>query len=423
MEKTLVYKFGGASVKDADGVRNLLRIVQLQEHQHLIVVVSAMGKTTNALERVLQSWFKGDSDLALAHWEEIKLFHVKLTQELFNQNTPQSLKDSLEALYARAERQLEGSPKEYHQDYDRLIATGELLSTRIIHAYLLQQGLACDWKDAREILLTDDRYRQARILWEPTEERLHQAFQESGIYITQGFIGADGLGNTTTLGREGSDYSAAVIAYGLKAKEVVIWKDVPGILNGDPKVFDQTELLEWLSYDEAIELAYYGATVIHPRTIQPLKKRGIRLHVKSFQQPEAPGTLIRSGSGRFPEIPCFIRKSSQALINLSTRDLAFMAEDHLSTIYQIMHQAMANVNFSVHSAISSSFCINQDEHILPALEEKLKAHFDLEIERHLTLYTIRHPNADAVNSVLKNGEEVISQHTPTTYQVILRPFV
>lgn len=423
MEKTLVYKFGGASVKDASGVRNLLRIVQMQQHPHLIVVVSAMGKTTNALERVLQSWFNGEIDLARIHWGEVKFFHQNLIQELFDQVAPESLTKALEDLYARVERQFDEKPQEYHRDYDRLIATGELLSTRIVQAYLAEQGISCEWKDARQILLTDDRHRQARILWEPTEERLHKAFQAKGIFVTQGFIGADQLGRTTTLGREGSDYSAAVIAYGLKAEEVVIWKDVPGILNGDPKVFAETELLEWLSYDEAIELAYYGATVIHPRTIQPLKKRGIRLHVKSFQHPEATGTLIRSGSGLFPAVPCFIKKSTQALINLSTRDLAFMAEDHLSMIYQILHEEMANVNFSVHSAVSSFFCINQDEHILPALEEKLRAHFELRIERHLTLYTIRHPNAEAIKTVLKNGTEVISQHTPTTYQVILRPFV
>lgn len=423
MEKTLIYKFGGASVKDANGVRNLLRIVQMQQHQHLIVVVSAMGKTTNALEQVLQFWFKGDKALARSYWEEIKIFHQNLVQELFEDAIPQSLSEALKYLYARTERLFDEKPQEYHRDYDRLIATGELLSTRIVQAYLAEQGISCEWKDARQILLTDDRHRQARILWEPTEERLHKAFQAKGIFVTQGFIGADQLGRTTTLGREGSDYSAAVIAYGLKADQVVIWKDVPGILNGDPKVFAETELLEWLSYDEAIELAYYGATVIHPRTIQPLKKRGIRLHVKSFQHPEATGTLIRSGSGLFPAVPCFIKKSTQALINLSTRDLAFMAEDHLSMIYQILHEEMANVNFSVHSAVSSSFCINQDEHILPALEEKLQTHFDLRIERQLTLYTIRHPNVEAIKTVLKNGTEVISQHTPTTYQVILRPFV
>lgn len=423
MSELKVFKFGGASVRNAEGIRNLAKIVDKFSTKPLVIVISAMGKTTNALEEVLSAWHKNDKEACLAAWRKVQEFHVELVQELFEGQLPTELNEILHDLFNRVKRMLQKETSDYHKDYDRLVSIGELLSTRIVSAYLNHLSIEVEWIDIRRAILTDNRHRQARILWEPTEDRLHSIFNERKIYITQGFIGADRYGHTTTLGREGSDYSAAAIAYGLEAKEVVIWKDVPGILNGDPKVFKDVVLLEQLTYDEAIELAYYGASVIHPRTIQPLKRKNIELSVRSFINPMEKGTRISSETMGDLEIPCFIKKSDQAFISLYTRDLAFMAEDHLSMIYEILHRHMVAANFSVNSAVSSGFCINTDEYILPSLLSELKIHFDLSIERGLSLFTIRNPNADAISSVIEGKKIVISQNTPSTYQVLISEIV
>jgi aspartate kinase len=303
--------------------------------------------------------------------------------------------------------------------YDQIVSFGELLSTKIVSAYLNQNSYQNIWLDARRLIKTDQSYRFARVDWTYTKRMLQDSVREGARYLTQGFIGSDDMGNTTTLGREGSDYSASVIAYCLEASEVVIWKDVPGVLNGDPKVFEDTVLLNRINYREAIELAFYGASVIHPKTIQPLQEKGIPLKVKSFENPTADGTTISEGVSLDPMASCFIKKENQLLIKLSTRDLAFIAEDHLSKIYQLFHQFGARVNLSQHSAVSSSFCINYDPiNAFPLCEELAKS-FDLEQREDISLYTIRHHNESAREQIKKRGKVLLEQITVGTYQVAL----
>lgn len=414
-----VYKFGGASVKDAQAVTNMARLVANHAEPDTVIVVSAMAKTTNALEEVAAAWNKGDRSRSLAYWQQIRDFHFGVIRELF-EDPGHAVYNDVEILFNQLRVSLEGqAPEDFGQLYDLVVHFGELVSTRIIAHNLQQQGLNAVWEDARELLLTDSSFRRARIRWEETESRVRKAYG-GGLMVTQGFIGADENKQPTTLGREGSDYTASVLAYCLGAEEVVIWKDVPGVLNGDPKVFDKTVLLEEISFQEAIELAYYGASVIHPKTIQPLQRKGIPLRVRSFVEPEALGTAIRQGLLLKPLVPCFIRKTQQMLITLSTRDLAFILEDHLAHIYRIFHRYGVRVNTTQNSAVSSSFCINDDPLIREALIKELGESFTVEAEQDLMLFTVRHYNEEAKWRVKLDRTVLLEQITPENYQVVVR---
>ncbi len=419
MDKFHVFKFGGASVKDAAGVRRLAEVLRPFPSWDLVVVVSAMGKTTNALEQVVQAYRRGEQSLTKKLSADLHRFHFGVARQLFPQGHPQ-LEEALGALFLAFEQELAVPPEgNYNRLYDRLVSFGELWSTQIVSHFLQAQGFEHQWLDARQWIRTDQNYRFARVDWLQSQRLVGRAIARGGNYLTQGFIGADGHQHPTTLGREGSDYTASVLAYLLDADEVIIWKDVPGVLNGDPKVFVQTELLEQLSYREAIELAYYGASVIHPKTIQPLQQKNIPLRVRSFVDPASAGTRIGEGPDLHPAIPCYICKDQQVLLRLSTVDLTFVVEDHLSLIYRLFHQHGARVNLSQNSAVSSSFCLNNDPVVLPALQEELAKTFAVEALEGVSLYTVRHPNKEAQERVRAAGEVLLEQITRNTYQVVV----
>ena len=414
-----VFKFGGASVKDAAGVKRVASVLDFFTEDDILVVISAMGKSTNALEKIVALHLAGDKPACEKALLELEKYHVDIIADLdFAQGHP--VYEEVSQLFTQLRMKLSGLISGgFNKVYDQIVSFGELLSTKIVSAYLNQNSYQNIWLDARRLIKTDQSYRFARIDWAYTKRMLQDSVREGARYLTQGFIGSDDMGNTTTLGREGSDYSASVIAYCLAASEVVIWKDVPGVLNGDPKVFEDTVLLNRINYREAIELAFYGASVIHPKTIQPLQEKGIPLKVKSFENPTADGTTISEGVSLDPMASCFIKKENQLLIKLSTRDLAFIAEDHLSKIYQLFHQFGARVNLSQHSAVSSSFCINYDPiNAFPLCEELAKS-FDLEQREDISLYTIRHHNASAREQIKKRGKVLLEQITVGTYQVAL----
>lgn len=413
-----IFKFGGASVKDAAGVRNIAEIIKRYQNEGLIIVVSAMGKTTNALEEVVQHYFSGREE-----WrdklDEIRKYHLEILQNLFVDVQHIVYEEVEHTFYQLRLICQTKSESDYNLVYDRIVSYGEIISTRIVSAYLSDVGLDNVWLDARKLIKTDQNYRFARVNWNFTEILLRQAIRNpSGRYVLQGFIGSDDNYHATTLGREGSDYTAAIVAYCLDADSVTIWKDVPGVLNGDPKVFDNTVLLHKISFSEAIELAYYGASVIHPKTIQPLKHKGIPLMVKSFLNPSDPGTTIENGSPLQPMVPCFIKKTSQALLRISTTDLAFIVEEHLSQIYSTFHRYGIRVNLAQNSATSSTFSINHDPVNVPLLLEALEKHFTITYQDGAELYTVRHYTQEVLEEFLKDRRPSILQTTPNICQIV-----
>jgi aspartate kinase len=414
-----VFKFGGASVKDAAGVRRVAAVLDFFTGDDILVVISAMGKSTNALENIVSFYLAGDKKGCDSALSEIENYHLNIVESLEFPNAS-AIHAEISLLFRQLRVKLDGEINGgFNKVYDQIVSFGELLSTKIVSAYLNQKSYQNLWLDARSLIKTDKNYRFARVDWAYTSRMLKESVREGAHYLTQGFIASDDMGNTTTLGREGSDYSASVIAYCLDATEVVIWKDVPGVLNGDPKVFEDTVLLNQINYREAIELAFYGASVIHPKTIQPLQEKGIPLKVKSFANPAAAGTTISEGASLEPKAACFIKKESQLLLKLSTRDLAFIAEDHLSKIYKLFHQFGARVNLSQHSAVSTSFCINHDRiNAIPLCEELAKS-FDLEQKEGISLYTVRHHDLSAREQIKKRGKVLLEQITVGTYQVAL----
>lgn len=412
-----VFKFGGASVKDAESVRNVANVLNHFPGEEILIVVSAMGKSTNALEKLVQLFYDrkpGCKDVI----KQLREYHFNIIDQLFPADEHRVHSD-VESLFTQLEIITNGEPEgHYNQVYDQLVSFGELISTKIVSSYLNSSGYQNKWLDARRLIRTDQNYRFARVDWNFTERMVKETITPGNRYVIQGFIGSDDDLRPTTLGREGSDYTASVLGYILNAQEVVIWKDVQGVLNGDPKVFDHTELLREISYREAIELAYYGASVIHPKTIQPLQQKKIPLRVKSFVDPSAEGSIIREGSDLNPVLPCFIKKDDQVLITIATRDLAFIVEDHLSKIYKIFHQYGVRVNMSQNTAVSSSFCINLDPITTPKLIEELRKDFETTFNEKVNLYTVRHYNDAARERVRSTGEMLLEQISRATYQVV-----
>jgi aspartate kinase len=413
-----VFKFGGASVKNAEAVKNVASIISRFTDRPLIVVVSAMAKTTNALEEVVRLWVT-NPEAGIQHFAEVIEFHRAVAADLFA-HMPQPVAKFLATQQAEVDALLhQPAPAAYGECYDQIVHRGELLSTYIIAAYLQHIGQSTTWLDTRQLVITNDAHRRATVNWEKTGRLVKAAITQPAVYLVQGFIGSTADGKPTTLGREGSDYTAAVMANILEADEVTIWKDVPGVLNGDPKVFKDSVLLEEISYREAIELAYYGASVIHPKTIQPVQQKNIPLYVRSFLNPELPGTVIKKGLLLKPFVPCYIRKTDQLLISINTRDLAFIVEEHLQLIYSIFHAHGIMVNVMQSSAISSSFCVNNDSAIVPRAIAELEKHFDVRTNQNLQLYTVRHHNAQSRKALRGTKEPLIEQVTRQTYQVVL----
>lgn len=413
-----IFKFGGASVKDADGVRNLCRVLQETDHKDLFLVVSAMGKTTNAMEQVVEAYFKEGTNFSES-LDPVESFHFSIAQELFEEGDP--IFDRLQALLEEVRGFLRWirSPKHAFV-YDQVVGYGELLSTTVISHYLNKEGLANEWLDVRQLIKTDRTYRDAGVDWEMTQQRIKEKISSGPLYITQGFLGSDENNFTTTLGREGSDYTAAILGYCLDAESVTIWKDVAGVLNADPRYFEETTLLEQVSYREAIELAFYGASVIHPKTLQPLQQKEIPLYVRSFLQPKNAGTEVGRGKKIKPEIPCFIVKKNQVLLQLSTLDFSFMAEDHLSNLFDLLHQYRLKTDLIQNSAISFSVCLDNRFGGLESLLSDLEKQFKVNCYRGVDLYTIRHFTEDAVDQTRENKEVVLEQRNGETVQLVTR---
>ena len=415
-----VFKFGGASVKDAAGVKNILRVLRHTGFKDTLIVVSAMGKTTNALEQVVHSFFENKEQFP-QDMEKVREDHHRIIEVLFGSESA-AINQKVNALFDGVLTFLNTTDiEEYSLVYDQVVSVGELVSTTIISAYMEREGMENTWLNARECIKTDAYFRDANLYWTDTEAAIQQAVNGKSTLISQGFIGSASNGLTTTLGREGSDYSAAIFAYALGADSVTIWKDVPGVLNGDPRKFSDTVLLHQISYREAIELAFYGASVIHPKTLQPLQRKEIPLYVKSFENPENKGTAVSKGKTLHPEVPCYIVKNDQTLLKLSSKDFSFMVEDNISEIFALLHQYQMRVEMIQNSAISFSICIYNKYSKLEPLLEALKTKFKVEVTDGVSLYTIRHFDKPAINFIKnKVGEILVEQRTTDTAQFVVR---
>lgn len=414
-----VLKFGGASVKDAAGVKNLVHVLNTVDTQDTLVVVSAMGKTTNALERIIEVYFE-DKKKVNQEILILKEFHLQIINELFESKTAKVVRAVQEYFDELIDFLKRNKAPNYNFVYDQVVSYGELLSTTIIHHYFEHQGWKSYWLDARACIKTDDYYRAANLNWEATQQEVQSHVKGKSLVITQGFIGSSSNNFTTTLGREGSDYSAAIFAYALNAESVTIWKDVPGVLNGDPRVFNETQLLHQISYREAIELAFYGASVIHPKTLQPLQRKEIPLFVKSFENPEATGTAVSKGKTLDPMIPCFIIKKDQVLIRLSSIDFSFIVEENISYIFGLLHEYQMPVELIQNSAISFSVCVNNKYKRLEELVLVLRSRFKVEVKEQVDLFTIRHFDTKALASIRKNGKQILlEQRTEETAQFVM----
>ncbi len=414
-----VYKFGGASVKNALAVKNIAKVIQITECKNAVVVISAMGKTTNAMELIVKNYFENKSELQSAILEVIN-FHHEIIQELFG-NDKHPVFNKIKILFEEIKGFLawNKSPK-YSFVYDQIVGYGELISTTIISEYLNEININNNWVDVRDFIKTDNNNRDAKVNWPLTQEQISTNINTNTITITQGFIASDENNFTTTLGREGSDYTAAIFAYCLNASSTTIWKDVPGVLNADPRYFKETELLTKISYREAIELAFYGASVIHPKTLQPLQRKEIPLYVKSFINPTDEGTLVTKGNGITPTIPCFIVKKDQVLLKLSSLDFSFIVEDSISAIFKLFHDYKMKVDLIQNSAISFSVCLDNKFNKLPELLKTLKSKFKVTHYEGVSLFTIRHFNDKAITTLQEGKEVLLEQRTQETVQLVVK---
>ena len=417
-----VYKFGGASVKDALAVKNVVSILSKQQGQRKVVVFSAMGKTTNMLEMVhaqrtsLDNWKPA--------FDEVVDFHHQVASDLGIQSG-EMFEDFLQEVKMLEMWLKQPAPSNEHLDYDKIVASGELMSTLLIAAYLEQEGFNCEWMDVRNVIKTNSEHRAADVDWLRSKRSAevllaHLEEDPTRMVITQGFISQSKLGNTTTLGREGSDFSAAIIAHLLEAKSVTIWKDVPGMLNADPKWFSNTIEIPHISYSEVIELSYYGASVIHPKTIQPLQQKGIPLYVKSFNNPEHRGTVIDETTDYDALIPMYVFKPDQVLLSVRSRDLSFVVEKHLSDIFEMAAATGLHVNVMQNSAVSFSMCVDQDERRIKQLRELLKANYEVYYNEGLELLTMRHYDDSIIKKLTKDKEVLVEQRSRQTLRLVLR---
>lgn len=418
-----VFKFGGASVKDPSGMKNVSGIIQeFGSGIPLVVVISAIGKTTNALEEVVKLKFQ-NPELSIQSLYEIRQFHLQYISELL-ENVPEELSNDINDFFVELEWIIhEDRAMEYDYVYDQIVSLGELVSSKILHHWLLQQNLSVEWVDARSIIRTDDTWREGRIQWNSTNDNIRKQvlpiLSKGCIVVTQGFIGSTSENNTVTLGREGSDYTAAIISAALGAETMTIWKDVPGVLTADPRVFDNVSKLDRLSYTEAIEMTYYGAKVIHPKTIQPLENSNIPLYVKSFISPSDPGTYISADPD--PEYPpIVVLEPNQALVHFSSKDLSFIAEHHLAHLFSLFEKYRIRVNMMRNTAISFTICTQNDMSKLNHLFEELKGEFRVVIDPDLDLYTVRHYQENMLPGLFGEKLVLLEERIRNTVQRVVK---
>jgi len=412
-----VFKFGGASIKDVESIKTVGEILQSYKNDDLVVVFSAIGKVTNMLEVVVEQYVKQTAKANDA-LQKVKDFHTDIVGELFDEN--HAIYNEVNNLFVEIEWALEDEPnQDYGYDYDQIVSIGEFLSTKIMSAYLATIHFENNWFDVRDLIRTDNTYRNAKVDWETTTTFIKNKLKAKHC-ITQGFLGCTSENFTTTLGREGSDFTAAILAFSIDAEEVVIWKDVPGMMNADPKHFSDATLLDKISFDEAIELAYFGAKVIHPKTIQPLKQKGIPLYIKSFVRPSESGSKISEGIATSPKIPSYIVKENQILISISDTSLSFIVETHMSKIFSLLSKHSVRVNMMQNSAVSFSICVDNDAHKVPRLLEDLKNDFEVFFNDGLRLYTIRHYTSESVQGLVKYKDVILEQKSRNTLQIVAK---
>jgi aspartate kinase len=414
-----IFKFGGASVKDAEGIKNVFSVLEKVGHEDTLLVISAMGKTTNALEVVIKNYFEKSNELH-SSLQEVKKYHYQILMDLF-EDEEHDVYFAANSHFADLEYFIRSNKSpNYNFVYDQVVSYGEILSTTIVSHYFAQAGLRNNWIDVRNFIKTDNTYRDANVDWEKTQQLISKGVKKKALNITQGFLGSDENNFTTTLGREGSDYTAAIFAYCLNAESVTIWKDVPGVMNADPRYFENAILLNQISYREAIELAFYGATVIHPKTLQPLQRKEIPLHVKSFINPLLPGTSVSKGKDLEPQTPCYIVKRDQLLISLSSIDFSFIMEENISEIFALFHQYKMKVSLIQNSAISFSVCVEDKFGNFNDLKNILAKKFKVAYNEKVSLYTIRHFNKEAAEMVEKDKTVLLKQISRETLQVVTK---
>ena len=414
-----IFKFGGASVKDAAGVKNVFDVLQKVGYEDVLLVVSAMGKTTNALEVVIKNYFDKSAEL-YASIQEVKKYHNQILLDLFDDEEHEVFWD-VNNHFADFEYFIRSNKSpNYSFVYDQIVSYGEIISTTILSHYMNYRKINTQWLDVRNYIKTDNTYRDAEVNWEITQKNISKIAKKKNLFVTQGFVGADENGFTTTLGREGSDYTAAIFAYCLNAESVTIWKDVPGVMNADPRYFENATLLNQISYREAIELAFYGASVIHPKTLQPLQKKEIPLYVKSFINPLLAGTSVSKGEDLEPKLPCFIVKKDQLLLSLSSIDFSFIMEENISEIFSLMHEFKIKVSLIQNSAISFSVCIEDKFGNFNELKKILSKKFKVAYNENVSLYTIRHFDEKAAKMVEKDKTVLVKQISRDTMQLVTK---
>jgi aspartate kinase len=416
-----VYKFGGASVKDADGIINLTNILKNTDQKNILVVLSAMGKTTNALEELAKNYFQQDSS-TFSLFDQVKKYHFDILDLLFPDKNAVVF-DDINNAFVEIEWMLEDVPQDdFDFIYDQIVCIGEIISSKIVSYYLNNQGILNKWIDARSYVQTNNNYREAKVNWNKTENLITKdlpSILENQLIITQGFIGNTSENFSTTLGREGSDYSAAIFAFCLNADKVTVWKDVPGILNADPKIFENTHKIDVLSYAEAIEMTYYGATVIHPKTIKPLQNKHIPLYVKPFLHPEEIGTVIKEADVKI-EFPIIILKNNQILISISSKDFSFITEKHLRDIFKTFTEKRIKINVMQVSALSFSACFDADDEKLKNLMNDISEDFNFRFNDNLKLITIRNSNEQTIQKYVKSENLLLEQRSRNTAQFVLK---
>ena len=415
-----ILKFGGASVKDAESVKNLEKVLKITGTSDVLIIVSAMGKTTNTLEEVIDHYYHSKHKLQ-SSIQAVKKYHNAILLDLF-ENESEPVFEIVSRLFQELTDFFDRNKSpDYNFVYDQTVGYGELVSTTIISHYLNHKGIKNNWLDVRELIKTNTNYRNAKVEWSSTQKNIKTAVSLDKLIVTQGYIASDINNFTTTLGREGSDYSAAIFAFCLNAKSVTVWKDVPGVLNADPRYFENASLLDQLSYEEAIELSYYGASVIHPKTLQPLQRKEIPLYVKSFLNPKQTGTKIAKNLKLSPNIPCYMLREHQVLISVSSLDFSYIVEENISHIFKLLHLHKMKVHLIQNSAISFSVCIENNFDTLEALLLELKAKYEVSVEKGVNVFTLRHHNQQAIDEIEKNKRVLLKQITPKTVQILTLP--
>ena len=414
-----VFKFGGASIKSANAIKNVAKILNSQDVSNCLLVISAMGKMTNAFEKITDAYFNNDQEKLTESIDFTSNFHFKIINNLFAEN--HVIHQKITVLFGQLVRFLtQNKSKNYDYLYDQIVSYGELLSTTIVSDYLNEIKIYNNWVDVREIVITDSIFRDATVNWQETEKRIKTNINLSKLTIVQGFIGGDLNGNTTTLGREGSDFTAGIFAYCTDAESLTIWKDVLGVLNADPREFKEVQLLEHISYEETIEMAFYGASVIHPKTIKPIQNKKIPLIVRSFKNLNSPGTKVSEGVTLEPTIPCFIIKKNQVLVSISSLDFSFIVEENISDIFKLFHKYQLKVNLIQNSAISFSVCVDNNLNHFDLFYNEIKNMYKVSFIKNVDLFTVRHFTENSLEGIYKLGTSLVSQINKNTAQIIIQ---